>query len=69
MIDLKKALEKAGFKESGDTQKKCKCGKPIKNPKFDNCFDCSTNKREGSTTSSKIPDSYLKDGYFDKNLE
>lgn len=73
MNDMKHALERAGIKGGGEvsTQKKCKCGNPIKDPKFDTCYNCSQKGRSvssgNSMSNSRIPADYLKDGYFDKN--
>jgi len=73
MSDMKHALEKAGIKGGGEMSapKKCKCGNTIKDPKFDTCYNCSQKSREvsgysgTSKSNSKIPDNYLKNGYFD----
>lgn len=44
--------------------KKCKtCGRPLRDPKFDTCFDCSKKSRE---KIDKLPDDYLSRGYFDE---
>lgn len=63
MNDMRGAFEKKGFKgtvEETHTQKKCKCGKLIKNPKFDQCYDCS----QKNAGSGSLPDDYLSKGYF-----
>lgn len=62
MSDMKGAMEKVGIKGSS-SQKKCKCGKPIKNPKFDTCYECSQKKH---SSGGQLPSNYLKDGYFDE---
>jgi len=73
MTEMRSALEKAGIKGGGgmSAQKKCKCGNTIKDPKHDTCYSCFQKGREGDSVTSKsnfkIPDNYLKDGYFDQN--
>ena len=52
-------------------QKKCpQCGKPITNPRFDLCRDCSQtdspSRSSGPTSNtSDVSADYLKEGYFD----
>ncbi len=60
MGDIKRAFENAGIKSSS-TQKKCKCGRTIKNSKFDTCYECSQKKYGGE---ANLPDGYLSNGYF-----
>lgn len=73
MNDIKRAFERVGIKGGGEisTQKRCKCGNPIKDPKHDTCYSCFQKGRAGSPgvsiSNSKIPENYLKDGYFDKD--
>jgi len=70
MSDMKRAFENAGIKGpggGGDTpQKKCRCGKPIRDPKFDTCYDCSQRRQGGGDRATqRLTDEYLKGGYFD----
>lgn len=68
MSSMKDAFERQGIKGSesgGVQQKKCKCGKPIKNPKFDTCYDCSQKMKGGRI--SGLPEGYLSGCYFDEN--
>ncbi|MFN3467312.1 MAG: type III-A CRISPR-associated protein Csm2 [Candidatus Brocadiales bacterium] len=45
--------------------KKCKsCGRPLRDPKYDVCYDCSQKNKE---KWNKLPDNYLSKGYFDSN--
>lgn len=63
MNDMRGAFEKHGIKgtaEGTQPQKRCKCGKPIKNPKFDKCYDCS----QKNVGTGSLPDDYLSKGYF-----
>lgn len=63
MSDWKDKLKNSGlYKAGGGGMKKCKCGKPIKDERFDTCYDCSK-KRHGSAS---LPEGYLANGYFDE---
>ena len=68
MSSMKNAFEKYGIKATGGgdlSQKRCsKCGKPIKNPKFDTCYDCSQKMQGGGT--SNLPKGYLSGCYFNE---
>ncbi len=65
MSSMRDQFEKVGLTGSGEPQqKRCKCGKPIKNPKFDQCYDCSQKKTVVSFEKQDWRNDYLKDGYF-----
>lgn len=68
MSDWKDKLKNSElYKTGGGGMKKCKCGNPIKNDKFDTCYECSK-KNKGDSNSEGLPQKYidkLKDGFFD----
>ena len=71
MSDWKEKLRNSEFnKVGGGGMKKCKCGKPIKNDRFDTCFDCSQKQRQHSDghdiSRQKLPTDYLSQGYYDE---
>jgi len=71
MNDWKKDLVKHfGGSTGGVLMKKCACGAPIKDERFDQCFKCSQ-KNQGKQDSgyaaqgSALPKGYLEGGYFE----
>lgn len=50
------------YKAGGRVMKKCKCSKPIRDERFDTCYDCSQKK----TGAASLPEGYLVNGYFDE---
>lgn len=67
MGDLKSELSKHFKGSGGNAVKKCKCGKSINKPEFDQCYSCSQNGKTGATQqSANLPDGYLVGGYFDE---
>ncbi len=69
MEDWKKELSTLSTGRGGEKVKKCgKCGKPLRDPKFDLCYDCAKKSRPdiGAPREGLKPD-YLQGGYFDEN--
>lgn len=70
MGDWKKELSKLSTGKGGGTVlKKCgKCGKPLRKPKFDLCYDCNQAVKKGMGTEKQgLKPDYLQGGYFDEN--
>lgn len=65
MGDWKADLSKFSKGSGGSVVKKCKCGKTIKDQKFEQCYDCSK-KYTPKDQVAKLPDGYLEGGYFDE---
>ncbi|MFH1096467.1 MAG: type III-A CRISPR-associated protein Csm2 [Candidatus Desantisbacteria bacterium] len=68
MNNMKHAFEKAGIKGGGEMQKVCRiCQKPLKDDKFDTCYDCSQSQK--NRRPDVLPSDYLnklKKGYFNE---
>jgi CRISPR-associated protein Csm2 len=72
MSDWKDKLKNSElYKAGGGGMKKCKCGKPIKDERFDTCFECGQkNKKAGGGNPDSLPPEYidkLEKGYFDSS--
>jgi len=74
MGDWQKNWGKLSNHSGGGGTKKCqKCGKPLKDDKYQYCWDCNQKMRTGGgvagVPASKLPDGYLSGGYFIANKD